>query len=95
MAIQVYQSEICLSTYPSLNEANKCEESHYRQLNKKQVAYLKSKHHNMEFCYTCRNHYLVYGCELNCKYSRKCNSMNNYKHWKDFDDGEEDIEIPD
>ena len=67
MAIQVYQCEICLSTYPSLNEANKCEESHYRQLNKKQVAYLKSKHHNMEFCYTCRNHYLVYGCELNCK----------------------------
>ena len=47
MAIQVYQCEICLSTYPSLNEANKCEESHYRQLNKKQVAYLKSKHHNM------------------------------------------------
>ena len=29
MAIQVYQCEVCLNTYPSLAEANKCEEAHY------------------------------------------------------------------
>ena len=95
MAIQVYQCEVCLNTYPSLAEANKCEEAHYAYLTKKRAAYLKSKHQKLDFCYTCRNHYLVYGCELNCRYSKICNSSNHYKHWKDYDDGEDDMEIPD
>ena len=34
-------------------------------------------------CKQCDNHYMVYGCELSCKYSLACGKRNNYKYFND------------
>lgn len=37
---------------------------------------------NETVCKNCKNSYLVYGCELNCKYSQACRYDNKYKYWE-------------
>ena len=34
-------------------------------------------------CKQCDNHYMVYGCELSCKYPLACGKRNNYKYFND------------
>ena len=34
-------------------------------------------------CKQCDNHYMVYGCELSCKYERSCKKRDNYPFWKE------------
>lgn len=34
-------------------------------------------------CKHCGNHYMVYGCELSCKYERSCKKRDNYPFWKE------------
>lgn len=36
-------------------------------------------------CKHCDNHYLVYGCELDCEYSNVCRKTNNYKYFNKQD----------
>lgn len=34
-------------------------------------------------CKHCDNHYLVYGCELSCKYSNVCGKHNKYPYFNE------------
>lgn len=36
-------------------------------------------------CNHCNNHYMVYGCELDCDYSKVCGRVNNYKYFNKQD----------
>lgn len=81
-----YYCEKCGKEFQSLDECYLHERKCIDGIDgKKAVLMLEelSNPYGQVVCKHCNNHYMVYGCELSCKYERSCKKRDNYPFWKE------------
>lgn len=83
---KVYQCEFCGQIFSNKDKCLEHEIAHLKSVDINEAYKHLIKYKESSICEYCENAYLVYGCELDCKYKKGypsyCNNWSNFPEFK-------------